>query len=657
MSDQKQYRPDVDGLRAVAVLAVVFYHAGFTSFGGGYVGVDVFFVISGYLITSIIHSQIESGKFSLANFYERRCRRILPALTAVVIFTVVGAQLLHPKQVVDFAQSLVATAVFSSNILFYIESGYFDTAVEFKPLLHTWSLAVEEQFYIFFPLLLLLIAKYFSGRYAAWLSVIAAISLVLSIVTMWWDPSAAFYLIPTRAWELLLGSLLAIGLIPDCKHKRARDLLSLSGFLLIAYSVFFYTKETAFPGVAAIPPTFGTALIIYAGINGYSFFGKILSLAPIVFIGRISYSLYLWHWPIFVFTKYYLIHDLAVEQTVVMLGITFLIAVVSWRYVEEPFRSKRFLETRTKVFASSVSALTTTLVLGLIAISQNGFPNRYDVDRISTELEDPEWDHWGVCSFSPGEEPCGIGSEDSPVRFILWGDSHAKALASGVNLAARKKGLGGKFVKKSGCPPLGDIDQPNAKSCDKFNTDVLEYISRDEGIEVVILAARWAIYAAGTRYKQEKGEPVTLQDLQIENNSNFEINKLLEAGLRRTVSDLRKAGKTIILVGPIPEVGFDVPSVAVIASRTGRDVNALVAPSIIEYQTRVKLVSDIFGALTADNELIQIYPSEAICQSRHCLVSTNGNLLYRDNNHLSTFGSKYLAEIFYEAFSDITNLH
>ncbi len=297
------YRPDVDGLRAVAVLAVLAFHAGGFPTPGGFVGVDVFFVISGYLISSLIMKQIAAGTFSITSFYERRIRRILPALTVMLAFTCVLAYLyLLPTELKNFADSLLAANFSASNFYFWQHSDYFVSPLS-NPLLHTWSLAVEEQFYIVFPLLLYVLYRWWPGRVKIVVAVLAALSLAVSGYGAYHDSVTTFYMLPTRAWELLIGTLLAMKLLPELRTSIGRNLASITGILLIGCAILLFTKATPFPGLAALPPCVGAALIIWSGESGMSVVNSALSLRPVVFIGLISYSLYLFHWPIIVFQK------------------------------------------------------------------------------------------------------------------------------------------------------------------------------------------------------------------------------------------------------------------------------------------------------------------------------------------------------------------
>lgn len=353
------YRADIDGLRTIAVLPVLFHHAEFSWIGGGYVGVDIFFVISGFLITSILMKEIREDRFSILNFYERRARRILPALTAVLVFCIPFAlALMTPEEFKDFSQSLIATLLFVSNILFWLETGYFHPDAEEKPLLHTWSLAIEEQYYIFLPVFLFLMWRY-QRRYL--LLSIVAIALASLAFSEWaWRnvPTANFYLIFSRAWELFAGSicaLVAAKVGAGGQNTGRANLLSLAGLVMIAIALFAFDDATPFPSVFALLPVLGVALILLYSRQGSITFA-LLSLAPIVFIGKISYSLYLWHQPLFAFARIQSTGELTDTIYLVLIGATFVLAVLSYYFIETPFRTPnpRLLITRRSVFQASV---------------------------------------------------------------------------------------------------------------------------------------------------------------------------------------------------------------------------------------------------------------------------------------------------------------
>ncbi len=658
-----KYRADIDGLRAIAVLSIIFFHVGIPLFSGGYVGVDIFFVISGYLITTIIVREINNDTFSIAKFYERRFRRILPALVVVIFFSVlVGILLLNPAKLIELGKSLAATAIFSSNMLFYFQSGYFDGASELKPLLHTWSLAVEEQYYIFFPVFMILISKYFSGNYSKWLILIGLISFFAAIVGINIDVSGTFYLLPTRAWELFIGSILAITILPSLENQYMREILSITGLALIGFSVFIYTINTVFPGLSAVPPTIGSALIIYSGINGESFITRMLSFRPIVFIGLISYSLYLWHWPIIVYTKYYSIVDLTNTEIIVMLSVILILSIISWHYIEKPFRTKKVLPSKRDIIIVSVLLSFVIFCMGISLILNDGFPNRYKVEAVKNMARfDPEWMKWRTCEAKMNntfrkEYLCDIGGNNKKYSFILWGDSHATALASAVDLSAKKYNIKGKIITKSACPPLLSIERENRSTCNKFNEATLKYISQSPEIKKVFLAARWALSTKGTRYKRESGKSVKLVDLLSPGQSSSTNIDLFEIGLRRTVAKLQDFGKLVVLVKPVPEIGYDVPAANYISVITGRDVNAIISPKINEFAARTKDVNNIFLRLKNREDIQIVDPSNYLCNDVHCRVVSEKKPLYCDDDHLSTYGSVYISEVFDVAFENLTHI-
>ena len=370
-----KYQPEVDGLRALAVLPVLFFHSGWAVFSGGYVGVDVFFVISGYLITGILAAELADNRFSILNFYERRIRRIMPCLLAVIIASgVAAAILLVPMDFRDFAKSVVATLFFASNVLFFRQSGYFDEQSEMKPMLHTWSLAVEEQYYIFFPILLWLIHRYARDRMFLLLAPLAILSFALSVWGVRHAPAFTFFMAPTRIWELFAGALLALGLVPAIEKRVIREALSWLGLGLIGYAIIVFTESTRFPGLNALFPVVGAVLLIHSA-RGTSA-GWLLSHRIPVFIGLISYSLYLWHWPIIVFSEYRLGHELSGLETVAAIAASLVVAALSWRYVERPFRVKG-LVTRRRIFQGAATAMAGMVALALAGVASNGWAGRF----------------------------------------------------------------------------------------------------------------------------------------------------------------------------------------------------------------------------------------------------------------------------------------
>lgn len=369
------YRPEIDGLRAIALIPVILFHAGFEWFSGGYVGVDVFFVISGYLITSIILQEKQAGKFSFSYFYERRARRILPALFFIMLACIPFAWfLLLPQELIDFGKTLMASSLFSSNILFWLESDYFSADAEFISLIHTWSLAIEEQFYLFFPLLM--ISFWTLGRLRLiWiLSIIAIVSFALSEWGWRHFPEANFYLLPSRIWELMIGTLTAFYLF---QNKQAKgyigELASVLGLSLILLSVFFLDKTHPFPSVYALSPVIGTTLVILF-THRETLVYRLLSFKALTLIGLISYSAYLWHQPLFVFTRLILIEEPKPWLMGLLSLLTIVLAYFSWRFIEAPFRDKRrFTQRQIYLFSVLGSLLFISIGVSMIIIDGAAF--------------------------------------------------------------------------------------------------------------------------------------------------------------------------------------------------------------------------------------------------------------------------------------------
>lgn len=336
-----RYRPEIDGLRAIAVIPVILFHAGVQLFSGGFVGVDIFFVISGYLITTIILTELETSRFSLLKFYERRARRILPALYVVMASCLPFAWLwLMPSDAKEFSNSVMAVLAFTSNIFFWQNSNYFDAGSDLKPLLHTWSLGVEEQFYVLFPIFLMLAWRLGRKRIVGLLTILALLSLALAVYATSTKPVAAFFLLPTRGWELAMGSLIAFyldGKERDPFPSALQQILSLVGFGLIAGAALTLSKETPFPGFSALVPTVGAGLLIVFG-SPETIVGRLLASRVFVGMGLVSYSAYLWHQPLLSFARHRSLTELDEMVIAGIIVLTFSLAYVTWRYIETPFR-------------------------------------------------------------------------------------------------------------------------------------------------------------------------------------------------------------------------------------------------------------------------------------------------------------------------------
>jgi peptidoglycan/LPS O-acetylase OafA/YrhL len=638
-----KYRPDIDGLRAIAVLAVLFFHAEVPGFTGGFVGVDVFFVISGYLITSIIVKDIKSDSFSIARFYERRIRRIFPALFSLLAFVIVaGAYLLDQNAFRELGNNIWATTLFSANILYWQQAGYFESSSLLKPLLHTWSLAVEEQFYIFFPLLLVLTARYLKGNYAILIIGAFILSLGTSIYEVSGNPVAAFYLMPDRAWELLTGSIIALGILPVVTVNWQKNLLALAGIVFIAYSIVFYNNATPFPGIPALVPVFGAALVIYGGIDEGTYkVRRILSARPLVFIGLISYSLYLWHWPFAAFTRYVISRPFETHEKLVLVFASIAVAILSWKFIEQPFRgNKQLLSERKRLFSVSLILMLSASCIGGAIEWQNGMKWRFPEANAGMEQGTWKWypssPEYGNLEQTPEHiQPgrCGVGNV--PGNFLLWGDSHAMALIPGIDSGARTHGVSGYILTHSQCPPLLDFDVLSTGYDESlFNSNVLRFIAGKPGIRTVILAAAWHSYW----YLHEK---------------TFEIQ------LGRTIDELLKLKKKVVLVCDIPYLGnYESPRPVYLSKRFPDfyKLDEMVwMPDRGSYDDLNKGVNTLIRKISVSRKSVDVVHPESLLfdRSMKCIIIDKDQPLYRNESHLSTHGSEYIAPAFEKLFSTL----
>ena len=455
---QLGHRPDIDGLRALAILPVVLYHAGLPGFGGGFVGVDIFFVISGFLITRLIHTELDAGRFSLANFYARRLRRIAPALLAMLIGSTVAAYcILLPPFYVEFSQALLATLLFGANFHQILSLGnYFAPEADTQPLLHMWSLAVEEQFYLLFPPLLLWLSRRCPQQLRAVVAGGALVSLAMCVSWTQLAPGNAFYAPYTRAWELLLGALLALGAAPRALPRALAEALAATGLLCIAISVTAFSDATPFPGWAALLPCAGAALCIHANSAAPTRAGRLLSGRAIVYIGLISYSLYLWHWPLLVLGEYLLLRDYAPWETALVLALSLLAAMLSYHFIEQPCRRR---SGGIPLHVLLPTCLAIVIALALVAahgIATQGAPERAFTytQRMYTDIQrgafDDQCTTWDGGNPSQSARLCLMGTHGSfqaPPGFLLWGDSHARAQRWPINALAKEYGVVGHLVQ------------------------------------------------------------------------------------------------------------------------------------------------------------------------------------------------------------------
>ncbi|GIU34769.1 acyltransferase [Shewanella schlegeliana] len=517
-----RYRAEVDGLRALAVIPVILFHAGFSQFSGGFVGVDVFFVISGYLITSIILTELERDKFSIINFYERRARRILPVLFFVMLVCIPFAWLwLMPLDLQDFFQSIIAVSTFSSNILFWLESDYFDTAAELKPLLHTWSLAVEEQYYIFFPLLLM--ALWGRGRQVILgaLAIIFLLSLSLAQWAAYNAPTANFYLLPTRGWELLIGVFAAFFLnqpLPKWMSPKLNNLLSSFGLLLILFSVFIFDASIPFPSVYALVPTVGTVLIILFAQEG-TLAQRFLSYKLFVGVGLISYSAYLWHQPVFAFVKYRSFTEPSVYLMLSLCVGIALLSYLSWRFVEIPFRNKQAYSRRF-IFSSGAILTAAFVVGGVLVDSQQLYKSNDAYLELMVKSYQPDnrelgADSWSYLRALSGNQDYGVDKnhfdrtqwfdiEDDRQRLLIVGNSHSKDL---FNVLSSSEVTQSQFQLARFGSEIGHIDESFFNAPNYLLADTVMLVSQYKPQDLT------RIESLVTRLIEDKKKPIVVKNI------------------------------------------------------------------------------------------------------------------------------------------------
>ncbi len=492
-----KYRKEVDGLRAIAVLPVILFHGGILGFSGGYIGVDIFFVISGYLITSSILEERKQNKFSIINFYERRARRILPALSVVLFFTTVMVYIFMPPDLLkSYSKSLVSVISFSSNVFFYQTSGYFSTASDEKPLLHIWSLAVEEQYYLLFPVMVMMLWPLGKKKLLSFIFLLTIISLLYSQYLSLRDTNANFYLIFSRAWELFFGSIIAfISLDVLSVSRRKRELIGISGLLMIFYSIVYFDSSTPFPSFYTLLPVLGTLLIIMF-VDSNTYVGHFLSNKIFVSVGLISYSLYLWHQPLFALLRLKSIGEPPQYMFIGASICTFFLAFLSWKYIETPFRNKsKFV--RKSIFRYSIVSMAIFLIIGFAGYFNKGFEKRFDVVSYNSSIE-----------TSPKSKACHTGGEDflqpnnacryfgENITWAIFGDSHmvTPAYALARKLETSDNGL--VHLSFSGCPPalLFEAKKPG---CSKWINDALIYLEKEKSIKNVFLGFRYSAFLYG----------------------------------------------------------------------------------------------------------------------------------------------------------------
>ncbi|AOE81952.1 acyltransferase family protein [Pseudomonas lurida] len=636
------YRRDIDGLRAIAVLAVVLFHFGVPGVTGGFVGVDVFFVISGFLITSIIWRERQAGRFSFVDFWARRARRILPALFVMMAATlVVGWFLLAPKDYEALGRSAHYQATFSSNLLFARQHGYFDAASDIKPLLHTWSLAVEEQFYIVFPLLLTLL----SSRLKHWRLALFCVLLVSFGMSVWavtHQPQKAFYLLHLRAWELLAGAMLAVLPTRDWRASPAlAQGVSLVSIGLILVAVFGFDRHTPFPGAAALLPVLGVVGLIWANGQQHTWVGRLMSSRVMVGVGLISYSWYLWHWPVFVYANYAAVDGLGTLELAGLMLLSLVLGYLSWRFVEAPFREKRLLAGRKAILAAGAVGILCLGFTGLALREAKGVPWRLS-DQALRYAQAKTWSPVLMACMADKDTPderlfCHFGPKGRSVSALVWGDSHATALIPALEDGANRHAISLVQASFAGCMPLDGLE--NIARCAHFNQRVEKALA-EQSFSDVVLAARWSLYL----YGQMSGDKEhALKDPRTGEYVRAVAEQRFAEGLRERINGLRAAGHRVWLVKEVPLQEIIVPYRLSRLAMMHRPVDREGLP-VEEHVARQAFITRLFDELAAaDSGVAVLDPAPLLCGADGlCRVELNGRALYTDDNHLSEVGARHI---------------
>jgi len=641
-----KFRPDVDGLRGVAVLLVVAYHAKLGVVPAGYIGVDVFLVISGFVITGMLLELIERGRFSAKTFLARRLRRLMPAAVVVVAVTLLaGWFILGPRDLRRLAGSSIAVFALAANFFFWGRQGYFADQSPEQPLLHAWSLGLEEQFYLLYPPVLLLSAA-LAPR--ARIATCALAALALFAFGVWLTGAhagAAFYLLPARSWEFLAGALLALlagrGVWSPAWLRSAAGLGGLGGIVLAAVAL---TATTPYPGVAALLPVAGSVAVIWANGAGQTLSGRLLGAKWLLALGTVSYSLYLWHWPTLTLARYYAGRDLHPLETLGALTAVAFLTYASWRGVERQFRLGADPAAPRRPLTVIVALGAVAVAASVILVRGDGFPSRLSVTALtfdSASLPDADSNRCHKGPPAPGTLCTYAPAQSAHAHLLVWGDSHANALVPALTELGRAHAVTVTQASYSGCPPLLSVRVAHlpARYCLEFNARVLQSIA-PLGVSRVLLAAYWTAYlpARPQAPLARLLDPYRRADSLGGGDAAQNTRNLAEA-LRRTVQALNALGVEVWILHQVPTQNMLVPWALSRAATRGQDF-AHLGVTLTEYrrsQSQVDRLLDDLG-----DSVRTLDPAARLCASGVCLMSLGAQALYIDANHLSQSGARLI---------------
>jgi peptidoglycan/LPS O-acetylase OafA/YrhL len=642
-----KYRSDIDGLRTIAVGLVILNHAGFSFFTGGFVGVDVFFVISGFLITAIIFPQIIEKTFCIKTFLSRRIKRLMPVLLFIVLITaIVFSLVMLPEDLMRFYRSVIWVVLYGANFFFWkAYGGYFDGGSQEAPLLHTWSLAVEEQYYLLWPLMLIFSVKFLGGKVTAYLSLV--LFVFATIFSQWGTEitlGAAYYLLPTRFFELLLGSCLAIfwNKLPK-PSSLASHVISIIGLALIISSALLLSEHSPFPGYNALYPTLGTALLIYSAGGVVNHF---LSYRPIVYTGNISYSLYLWHWPVLVLLRYISI-ELTLPIQLFAILLTYILSVLSYTYIEQPLRHIKVTSFSEIARAMYLIPSALLISIALFGIYSNGYPGRFspEVIKMDNALNSFASKSREGChaAFRNSEElpnkQCFFGEKNEPQgSFFIFGDSHANHLVPFFTVIAKDANYKGQDYTLDRCLPIMDLNWGSnlhmAKKCRQRNYIAQQYIEQ-QYFDFVIMAASWPHDTS-----QRMFTTVKVSDTK-------EKKALLRSKLSNTLKVIIATGATPIIVEDTPTLLGKSPKCPVKKELYNNQLECSIQR--IENHMLDDILTELKGLYPS---LILMKPHELYCDKDICKMTLHNLPLYRDDDHLNEEGAKLLATDYLKYFNN-----
>lgn len=603
--------------------------------GAGFIGVDVFFVISGFLITSILRRQLNEETFSLQSFYIGRIRRLAPSLlVTLVVVLASGSALLFPNDFVELSTQVLTSQFYVANIYFWRNINYFWAGASNAFLLHTWSLAVEEQFYLLYPLAIIGIHKYARKYFWHAISIGLFVSFLLNIAFVARKPEATFYLFPTRAWELLTGALVPVIALRWFRSRAMDELLGALGITLILAGVFYYRKDIQFPGFFAMLPVSGAALLLLSGVNQTSVIQRCLSFGPISYVGKISYPLYLVHWPVNIFAGAWLETRYGLEWRLSMFILSIGLAIGLYHLIENPIRHRRVLAVDKRLLLTYGSGLTLTVGFFVLVLISDGLPQRFpkEVVRIAAFAKDKS-PMLEECSFkeqslSRTDDFCKIGMAGTAPRWIVYGDSHAWAAHSAFDEWLKLKGESGLFAYKTSCPPVVGLHVFGGKGeCFAFNRAVADFVSKREDIKNVVLVSTWR--------EASEARLSTSFDVQLSVAASI---ALFDDKFARTLDDLHRWGKNIYIWEPVPGARRSVPLALARAALQNRDADIEITSMQYRFENEF-----FFTALEKNRHLIAVTfsPSDALCQSGSCLAAINGDPLYFDNAHVTKSSASF----------------